>query len=731
MKVFLPMRSCVLLFSMLLSLSFYTAHGQQPLFGYDTTPRFLNTEGRALRHGLSGGLNAPQYSTIDLNADGIQDLVLFDRTADRLLTFLRSGDQWQYAPQYEHLFPADLRYWVLLRDMNCDGRKDLVTSAGFGIDVYLNIPQASGSITWEKQETLRTETQSGDFVIPATSADLPAIDDIDGDGDPDILVFDFSTGTTINYNRNLSVETSGNCGSLRFRRETREWGGVRECTCGVLAFEQACAPSDGRQGARLQHAGGKSLTTADFDGDGDKDLMLGDETCQVFYYLENVGTTATARFDSFTTTFPRDTPARPGFYPSGYVEDLDGDGVKELIVSSGLPRRIEVNAAYRQSNWLYSIQGEELSLQTKEFLQGEMVDLGEQATIMLADVDGDGDQDLLAASYGTMHDGAFVSTVSLFQNNTEAGGTTYRLIDDDYLGFSSLGVRNLKIASGRVNDDGLADLVFMASDTTGFVTKLYYVPATESNFSFDLALARELSAEAGFNTTFALEDVDSDGLDDLIVGRQFGSVAYYRNTGGAFQLQADPFLNIDDDATRSRPHMAFADFNGDGARDMIVADFSGHLTYYSDYRNYTPSSISALPVAEPAEAGEVRLVRTDNRSWLAGDNSADLPGLMVATARGGFTRLQNRLESSEPGSSGPLTVQAFPNPARAGFIRIRASQTCIIDIMDAAGREVLGDYQVSANDINLLPVNLLPDGLYFVRARTNEEVAIEKFLKYE
>jgi hypothetical protein len=69
----------------------------------------------------AGGLNAAQYNTMDLNSDGKDDLVIFDRTAGKISTFLNSDDRYVYHPEYETHFPEGVTNWLLLRDYNCDG----------------------------------------------------------------------------------------------------------------------------------------------------------------------------------------------------------------------------------------------------------------------------------------------------------------------------------------------------------------------------------------------------------------------------------------------------------------------------------------------------------------------------------------------------------------------------------------------------------------------------------
>src|SRR6185295_10717330 len=69
----------------------------------------------------AGGFNSPQFNTMDLNGDNVQDLVIFDRTANKVITFINQNKAYRYAPEYEAFFPAELDQWVLLRDFNCDG----------------------------------------------------------------------------------------------------------------------------------------------------------------------------------------------------------------------------------------------------------------------------------------------------------------------------------------------------------------------------------------------------------------------------------------------------------------------------------------------------------------------------------------------------------------------------------------------------------------------------------
>ena len=261
--------------------------------------------GDSLRNPWAGGLNAGQYSTIDLNQNGEPDLVVFDRTSGKLNTFIRQDGHYRYDPAYEALFPDDLRYWVLLADYNCDGKQDIFTYASSGIRVFENTsdPQLAFTLV---ADPVMTEGTSGTFNLPVNSTDLPGIVDVDGDGDLDVLTFNFAAGGTIEYHQNLSQETTGTCQELVFQRATRAWGDFEECFCGSYAFGEPCSA----KGGRTEHVGGKSILTWDTDGDGDQDLAFGDETCTNLAFLKNEGTREQALFLAASDTFPT-AVARP------------------------------------------------------------------------------------------------------------------------------------------------------------------------------------------------------------------------------------------------------------------------------------------------------------------------------------------------------------------------------------------------------------------------------------
>lgn len=88
----------------------------------------------SLKYTWAGGLNACQFCSIDLNLDGLNDLLIFDRHGNRKLTFINQGGtgqvNYKYAPEYAALLP-EMHDWVITADYNCDGKMDIFTY-GYG-----------------------------------------------------------------------------------------------------------------------------------------------------------------------------------------------------------------------------------------------------------------------------------------------------------------------------------------------------------------------------------------------------------------------------------------------------------------------------------------------------------------------------------------------------------------------------------------------------------------------
>ncbi len=198
-----------ILIGLVLTLTYFNSLGQFQ-FRPNNAIEVRNLGGQLLKYPWAGGICAGQFQQMDLDNDGLQDLVVFDRGDGRFICWLRKIEHgqtvWHHRPDLASSFP-EIQHWCRLIDYDGDGRVDLFAANNGNIDVYKNI--STGSAPQFQQTFTRLNADFG-FGFPirvfVLNMDYPGIDDLDGDGDIDFLAFDNGDIGFINYYRNMAVE---------------------------------------------------------------------------------------------------------------------------------------------------------------------------------------------------------------------------------------------------------------------------------------------------------------------------------------------------------------------------------------------------------------------------------------------------------------------------------------------------------------------------------------------
>lgn len=363
--------------------------------------------------------------------------------------------------------------------------------------------------------------------------------DFEGDGDLDLLV---GIDDWADYGWDNAYDSSGNWtnGPLHgyvylLRMENGKYGAGEKLTAGGKPIDVYGAPSP---------------NLADFDGDGDLDLICG-EFIDRFTWFENTGSRtepvyAPGRFlTNSAGTLKMDLEM---IIPSAIDWDKDGD--IDLIVGDedGRVALVE-NTGTTADNMPVFNSPVYFKQQAKD------IKIGALATPFATDWDDDGDEDLLV--------GSSAGYLTFVEN---LGG----------------GIAPKWAAPVRLTAEG-KEIRYQAGDNGSIQG-----PA-ESKWGY---------------TTLSVSDWDGDGLKDVIVNSIWGRVEWHKNIGttGHPALSSARPVSVDwgdeelvkpewnwwspgktDLVTQWRTTPYATDWNNDGLIDLIMLDTEGYLAYYERF----------------------------------------------------------------------------------------------------------------------------------------------------
>lgn len=696
---------------------------------------FWDAQGNRLTNPTTGGLNNPQFSEVDMNGDALMDLYILDRDGGKILCFLNDGNQYNYAPAYTQQFPS-ISHWALLRDYDCDGIMDLFAHSKIqnlgqqGIQVFKGSRDTANKIQFSRvANSLAYELAGSSAIISVSAIDIPAVDDIDGDGDLDILTFNL-TGGYVNLYNNESQELGYGCDSLLFRLADDCWGRFYESgistELSLSPSKDSCvlkndwAPFRSNSGLTVRHAG-STLLTLDIDADRDKDLVLGDISFDNLLLARNAGQVDTAFVDSQFTAFPNGTvPVELDLFPAAFYLDLDQDNIKDLIVSpNSTGSSVNDKVVWFYKNTQANTQPR-FSYQTDAFLVDQMIDHGSMSAPTFMDYNGDGLQDIVIGNYGYYRGaGTYSSQLQLYKNVGTATHPSYQLADTDFAQLEQYNIRRLCPTFGDLDGDGDLDGLIGQEDGT-----LLFIENEGSSTLAHYPQIRPMwsNIDVGQNSSPQLVDADEDGDLDLIIGERNGNFNYFENTGSASSANFS--------ASPTTESFGFVDTKTpaqvDGNSAPCLAKVDGTYHFFAGLTdgwiwNYEHVEANLLGRFDYVSDG-LALVDEGKRSILdaADINQDGNLDFVVGNARGGirfYTFDSSAVGLRNLDYSPGLEVNLYPNPSRDGRVfldwKTDKIQVYKATIYNALGQQ-LATYTGISSDTKSISLAHLPHGVYTI-----------------
>ena len=492
-----------------------------------------------------------------------------------------------------------------LGDIDGDGDLDAFIGEISGtIKYYENTGSTSSPVFVEK-----TGTDN-----PFNSEDVgdnssPSLVDIDGDGDLDAFIGE--KNGTIKYYENI-----GSSSNPDFVENTNN-----PLSSVNLGFLSNPNPS-----------------FADIDGDDDFDAFIGSSDGTISYYENTGSTNSPSFFETTGTDNPFNGESVVGSSPT--FADLDQDTDLDVLIGAtdGTISYYE-NTGSTNSPVFIKITG------TDNPLDGEEINSSTHPE--LADLDGDGDPDLVVGN-NTADD------IRYFINDNAAPEFINPLIDNTGTDspFNGVNVASKSSPSfADLDDDGDPDLILGQGDgsvsyfeNTGTSTNPIYIEETGASNPFD-------GIDVGDTSTPSLADLDGDGTLDAVIGAADGSLNYYQNTGDvnnpAFSLVTGTDSPVDGISATSDSSPTFVDLDDDGDLDLVLGNDTFYLKYYENTGNSTnPAFVEQTGTDNPFDNQPVG--EKSNAGFADIDNDGDLDALVGRGGHGEMSYLENTGSSSNP-----------------------------------------------------------------------------------
>jgi hypothetical protein len=641
----------------------------------------------------------------DLDGDGDRDLVAA-RLHDSIAVLKNNGNGTFQSPVSFSILPGRFSKRVALADFDADSDLDVVSANQNAVTTSVLFNNGDGSFG------AATTFQTGDMFTFGMSVEAR---DMNEDGSPDIIIANGGNAApptvSVLINRgNGTFRSALNVGMLYTRIlpfsplavtvADFDGDGHRDIAASGVSYGSAVALALNRPAIfdyPVDYPTGTaptSIASADFDGDNDKDIVV----------VNNGSGTFSIRLNNGNGTFAPAVSYSAGVSPYAVsVGDFDNDSDVDLVVTQNVISFFPLKVFWNNG--------------AGAFPSGTVIDgvtlFADAVYVSNADVDADGDQDIVSGNLGVPN--------WIVRNNGNQTFTASNL---------GSGWPNYYALLADVDGDGDKDYV-------GPMGNYFSVRKNNGNGTF----MPEVFTEIGYQQ-WSLTLADFDGDTDLDIATALNSTGWgirMLNSGNGTFSSPDTFAHGGGNQTK----VISGDFDGDGDKDLAYASYSAsNVTIMTN----NGSGSFSVPVAYAAGSGPRAITAQDF------DGDGDLDLAIANETSNDVSILFNRTVSvgvSEEHNNMPQTFQLwqnYPNPFNpsttirfevggsgeggSGF-KVQGSRLVTLKVYDVLGREVAtmvneklqpGTYEVKWD------ASHQASGLYFYRLVANEVVLTKKML---
>jgi hypothetical protein len=497
-----------------------------------------------------GASDPKSPSAADLDGDGDMDILTAFSGNDSIAWFANLDGQGNFGPARVITTDSSGVGFVNAADLDGDGDKDVLSTSA-GADKKLAWHEnTDGQGTFGAQKVITTQHTNG----PAHVADL------DGDGDHDVVSSwgeiawhentdgqgsfttkqVFPNGSRTNEVDAVDLDGDGDLDVLSAYGD-KNWIVWRENTDGEGNFGPPTKVDSDKAWGRFAD----DFAAADVDNDGDADVVLCYLSGGISWWenTDGLGTFSAAK--EIVPKIGRDTDEL-------IVADMDGDGDIDLLSSwfdtVGVAGIVWYENTDGQGNFALEHTIAVTELHNK---------LG------VADIDGDGDIDVLSAPQG--------EDTIVWYENTDGEGDFAPQKDIVNPGISAKGAFGVYAAD--LDGDGDMDALSASKDDD----KIAWYENTDGKGTF--GAQKVITTEADYAVSVNAADLDNDGdLDVLSASARDGKIAWYENTDGRGIFGSQMVITTDS----GFPYMKVfaADVDGDGDMDVLSSSGSWGDTNY-------------------------------------------------------------------------------------------------------------------------------------------------------